>query len=96
MFEVIPAIDLLDGSCVRLSQGSYEEVTVYGDDPAAVAAKFAAHAIRRLHVVDLDLGGGDTRRCVTKGSARTEKILKALGITERQPPTPPKPGQTLV
>jgi phosphoribosylformimino-5-aminoimidazole carboxamide ribotide isomerase len=54
MIEVIPAIDLLNGACVRLSQGSYDDVTVYGDDPGAVASRFAAHAIRRLHVVDLD------------------------------------------
>lgn len=54
MFEVIPAIDLLDGSCVRLSQGSYEDVTVYGDNPGVVAKGFAEHAIKRLHVVDLD------------------------------------------
>jgi phosphoribosylformimino-5-aminoimidazole carboxamide ribotide isomerase len=53
-FELIPAIDLLGGRCVRLSQGCYEEATVYGEDPAAVAAGFARHAIRRLHVVDLD------------------------------------------
>ncbi len=53
-FEVIPAIDLLDGSCVRLAQGKYEEKTVYGDDPGKVAAGFAAQSIRRLHVVDLD------------------------------------------
>lgn len=53
-FELIPAIDLLGGRCVRLAQGRYEEATVYGDDPAAVAARFAAHPLRRLHVVDLD------------------------------------------
>jgi phosphoribosylformimino-5-aminoimidazole carboxamide ribotide isomerase len=54
VFELIPAIDLLDGRCVRLAQGDYQRATVYGDDPAAVAAGFAAHAIPRLHVVDLD------------------------------------------
>jgi len=53
-FELIPAIDLLDGRCVRLTQGRYDEATTYGDDPAAVAAGFVAHPIRRLHVVDLD------------------------------------------
>lgn len=53
-FELIPAIDLLGGRCVRLAQGRYEATTVYGDDPAAVAARFAAHPLRRLHVVDLD------------------------------------------
>jgi phosphoribosylformimino-5-aminoimidazole carboxamide ribotide isomerase len=53
-FELIPAIDLLEGRCVRLSQGRYDEATVYGDDPAAVAGRFVAHPIPRLHVVDLD------------------------------------------
>ncbi len=53
-FEVIPAIDLLGGRCVRLSQGDYERATVYSDDPAEVAAAFAAAGIARLHVVDLD------------------------------------------
>jgi phosphoribosylformimino-5-aminoimidazole carboxamide ribotide isomerase len=53
-FELIPAIDLLDGKCVRLSQGRYDRVTVYGDDPSRVAADFASHPLRRLHVVDLD------------------------------------------
>jgi phosphoribosylformimino-5-aminoimidazole carboxamide ribotide isomerase len=53
-FELIPAIDLLGGHCVRLTQGRYDAATVYDADPAAVAARFAAHALRRLHVVDLD------------------------------------------
>lgn len=53
-FEVIPAIDLLGGECVRLAQGRYEEATIYDADPGAVAKRFAAAGIRRLHVVDLD------------------------------------------
>src|SRR5262245_42178698 len=53
-FELIPAIDLLGGRCVRLAQGRYDDATVYGDDPRVVAERFAAHPIRRLHVVDLD------------------------------------------
>jgi phosphoribosylformimino-5-aminoimidazole carboxamide ribotide isomerase len=53
-FELIPAIDLMNGSCVRLAQGVYEDKTVYGENPGEVAAGFAAHSIRRLHVVDLD------------------------------------------
>jgi phosphoribosylformimino-5-aminoimidazole carboxamide ribotide isomerase len=52
--ELIPAIDLLDGHCVRLVQGRYDAATVYDADPAAVAARFAAHGLGRLHVVDLD------------------------------------------
>jgi len=53
-FEVIPAIDLLEGACVRLSQGRYDEATTYDANPGAVARRFAAAPIRRLHVVDLD------------------------------------------
>jgi phosphoribosylformimino-5-aminoimidazole carboxamide ribotide isomerase len=52
--ELIPAIDLLGGKVVRLHQGKYDEVTVYSDDPASMAAEFEAHGARRLHVVDLD------------------------------------------
>jgi phosphoribosylformimino-5-aminoimidazole carboxamide ribotide isomerase len=50
--HVVPAIDLLDGKAVRLKQGRYDDVTVYSDDPAAVARRFRAHT-DRLHVVDL-------------------------------------------
>jgi phosphoribosylformimino-5-aminoimidazole carboxamide ribotide isomerase len=53
-FELIPAIDLLGGKCVRLAQGRYDAATVYDADPAAAARRFAAHAVPRLHVVDLD------------------------------------------
>ncbi|MEM7410128.1 MAG: 1-(5-phosphoribosyl)-5-[(5-phosphoribosylamino)methylideneamino]imidazole-4-carboxamide isomerase [Myxococcota bacterium] len=53
-FEVIPAIDLLGGECVRLAQGRYDAATVYEADPARAAARFAEQRIRRLHVVDLD------------------------------------------
>ncbi|HJQ83034.1 MAG TPA: HisA/HisF-related TIM barrel protein, partial [Candidatus Binatia bacterium] len=51
---VFPAIDLRAGRCVRLWQGDYGRETVYGDDPVAVAAGFAAAGARWLHVVDLD------------------------------------------
>jgi phosphoribosylformimino-5-aminoimidazole carboxamide ribotide isomerase len=53
-FELIPAIDLLGGKCVRLTQGRYDAATEYDADPTGVAARFAAQGIRRLHVVDLD------------------------------------------
>jgi phosphoribosylformimino-5-aminoimidazole carboxamide ribotide isomerase len=53
-FELIPAIDILGGRCVRLSQGDYAQATVYSEDPAEVAGRFAQLAIPRLHVVDLD------------------------------------------
>ena len=53
-FEVIPSIDILNGECVRLAQGSYQDVTVYAPDPLDAARRWAAHSIRRFHVVDLD------------------------------------------
>lgn len=54
MIELIPAIDLIDGKCVRLSQGDYDSKKVYNENPVEVAKEFEAHGIRRLHVVDLD------------------------------------------
>jgi phosphoribosylformimino-5-aminoimidazole carboxamide ribotide isomerase len=52
--EIIPAIDLIDGKCVRLSQGDYNQKTVYNENPLEVAKMFEAAGIRRLHLVDLD------------------------------------------
>lgn len=51
---LIPAIDLKGGQCVRLRQGRMNEATVYSDDPAAVAQRWADEGAQRLHVVDLD------------------------------------------
>ncbi len=52
--EIIPAIDLIDGKCVRLTQGDYDEKKVYADSPVEVAREFEAQGVRRLHLVDLD------------------------------------------
>lgn len=54
MIELIPAIDIIDGKCVRLSQGDYGSKKVYNENPVEVAKEMEAHGIRRLHVVDLD------------------------------------------
>lgn len=54
MIEIIPAIDLIDGKCVRLSQGDYNAKKVYNEDPLEVAKMFEGAGIRRLHLVDLD------------------------------------------
>ena len=54
MIELIPAIDIIDGKCVRLSQGDYNSKKIYNENPLEVAKEFEAHGIRRLHVVDLD------------------------------------------
>ncbi|MGF1569159.1 MAG: 1-(5-phosphoribosyl)-5-[(5-phosphoribosylamino)methylideneamino]imidazole-4-carboxamide isomerase [Nodosilinea sp.] len=52
--EVIPAIDLLDGRCVRLYQGDYAQSEVFDDNPVAVARQWANQGATRIHVVDLD------------------------------------------
>jgi phosphoribosylformimino-5-aminoimidazole carboxamide ribotide isomerase len=52
--DLLPAIDLLDQRVVRLTQGRYDDVTVYADDPVAEAARFAAAGAARIHVVDLE------------------------------------------
>lgn len=54
MIELIPAIDIIDGKCVRLSQGDYNTKKVYGECPADMAKRFEDVGIKRLHVVDLD------------------------------------------
>jgi len=52
--EIIPAIDLINGQCVRLSAGDFARQTTYDSDPVAVAQRFADAGLRRLHLVDLD------------------------------------------
>jgi phosphoribosylformimino-5-aminoimidazole carboxamide ribotide isomerase len=54
MIELIPAIDIIEGKCVRLTQGDYDTKKVYNEDPLEVAKMFEDYGIRRLHVVDLD------------------------------------------
>ena len=62
MIEIIPAIDIIDGKCVRLTQGDYDAKTIYADDPLDIAKRFEDAGCRRLHLVDLDgavdFGGG--------------------------------------
>ena len=52
--EVIPAVDIRGGRCVRLEQGDYSRETVFGDDPVKMAVRWSALGARRIHVVDLD------------------------------------------
>ncbi len=54
MIQLIPAIDIIDGKCVRLSQGDYTKKTVYNENPLEVAKMFQDSGITRLHLVDLD------------------------------------------
>ncbi|EKD76496.1 MAG: Phosphoribosylformimino-5-aminoimidazole carboxamide ribotide isomerase [uncultured bacterium] len=68
--QIIPAIDLLNGKCVRLRQGEYNQATQYSDDPVAVAQQFAQQGATWLHVVDLD--GAKV------GAPVNQKIIKEL------------------
>ena len=52
--ELIPAIDIIEGKCVRLTQGDYNSKKIYNENPIEVAREFADYGIRRLHIVDLD------------------------------------------
>jgi len=54
MIEIIPAMDLIGGKCVRLTQGDFSRETIYSDDPLETAKKFEAAGLKRLHMVDLD------------------------------------------
>jgi phosphoribosylformimino-5-aminoimidazole carboxamide ribotide isomerase len=54
MIEIIPAIDIIDGRCVRLAQGDFGQKTIYRENPVDAAREFADAGIKRLHVVDLD------------------------------------------
>ena len=72
---ILPAIDLKGGKCVRLRQGRAEDVTVYGDDPAAQARDWAAQGGRELHVVDLDGAFAGT----PQHAAIIKSIIEAFG-----------------
>jgi phosphoribosylformimino-5-aminoimidazole carboxamide ribotide isomerase len=76
MIEIIPAIDLRGGQCVRLVQGKYDEETVYGDDPVAMARRWQDEGATRLHVVDLD----GARDGVSANIGAVEAIARALTI----------------
>jgi len=54
MMQIIPAIDLIDGKCVRLTEGDYEQKKIYNEDPLEVAKAFEGIGLMRLHLVDLD------------------------------------------
>ena len=70
MIELIPAIDIIDGQCVRLTKGDYDQKTVYRDSPAEVAKEFETLGFTRLHVVDLD--GAKSKHIVN------DAVLKAI------------------
>jgi len=81
MIELIPAIDIIEGRCVRLTQGDYAQKKEYGD-PLEIAKKFENHGIRRLHLVDLD-GAREQKvvnhRILEQIASRTALVIDAGG-----------------
>lgn len=76
MIEIIPAIDMIEGRCVRLSKGDYNTKKVYNEDPSEVARMFEDAGIKRLHVVDLD--GAKAGHIVNHKAL--EKITKSTNL----------------
>jgi len=68
--RIIPAIDIIDGKCVRLSKGDYSTKIIYGDDPLEIAKRFEDSGIEYLHIVDLD--GAKSKQIVN------HKILESI------------------
>lgn len=70
MIEIIPAIDLIDGKCVRLSQGDFSQKKIYNENPLEVAKAFEDFGLKRLHIVDLD--------GAKKGKVTNLKVLETV------------------
>jgi len=68
--EIIPAIDIIEGKCVRLTQGDYEQKKIYNEHPLEIAKQFEDVGLKRLHLVDLD--------GAKAGAVRNWKVLETL------------------
>lgn len=77
MIELIPAIDLIDGKCVRLTKGDYDQKTIYNEDPVSQALEFERLGFKRLHIVDLD--GAKSKHIVNDAVLRD--ITQATSLT---------------
>jgi phosphoribosylformimino-5-aminoimidazole carboxamide ribotide isomerase len=70
--QIIPAIDIIDGKCVRLTQGDYAQKTIYNENPLEVAKAFEDAGIQRLHLVDLD--------GAKAGAVKNWKVLETIAV----------------
>lgn len=75
--RIIPAIDLIDGKCVRLVKGDYDQKTIYNEDPVDMAKQFQDHGVQYLHLVDLD--GAKAGKIINHKVL--EAIASATGLT---------------
>jgi len=79
---IIPAIDIIDGKCVRLTKGDYAQKTIYNEDPLEVALQFEGAGLKRLHLVDLDgAKAGEVKnwKVLEKIAARTKLVIDFSG-----------------
>lgn len=74
---IIPAIDIIEGKCVRLSKGDYNQMKIYNENPLEVAKSFEDHGIKKLHLVDLD--GAKAKKVVNYSVL--EKIASKTGLS---------------
>ena len=72
---IIPAIDIIDGKCVRLTKGDYEQKKIYNEDPLEVALQFEDAGLKRLHLVDLD--------GAKAGEVKNWKVLEKIVVFSR-------------
>lgn len=81
MIEIIPAIDLIEGKCVRLSQGDFDRKTIYSVDPLTVAKSFEDAGLKRLHIVDLDgaNNGSITNHAILQSIASHTDLIIDMG-----------------
>ena len=79
--EIIPAIDIIDGKCVRLTKGDFKQKIIYNDNPLEVAKEFEAAGINRLHIVDLDGANGEALKNlkVLESIAANTKLIIDFG-----------------
>lgn len=77
MIEIIPAIDLIGGKCVRLTHGDFARMQIYSDDPVSTAKEFEAAGLKRLHIVDLD----GARSGVPANTAVLSAIARETNLT---------------
>ncbi|MFM6970654.1 MAG: 1-(5-phosphoribosyl)-5-[(5-phosphoribosylamino)methylideneamino]imidazole-4-carboxamide isomerase [Sediminibacterium sp.] len=73
--QIIPAIDIIDGKCVRLTEGDYAQKTIYNENPLEVAKAFEAAGIQRLHLVDLD--------GAKAGAVKNWKVLETIALNTK-------------
>ena len=78
MIDLIPAIDIINGECVRLTKGDYSQKKVYNANPAAIAQECASMGFKRLHMVDLD--GAKSKHVVNAAVLRAVSQATSLSI----------------